>query len=324
MSQPLPFEFNPMRDELYTAEDLYAGFDANDADSFARSPDCIAYAFFRRHNHPDQRRNSVATLQALHDNGISNLIGQRLVQYPKVVAIMGGHKMLRGDASYRSIASIAAELTNNGFLVCSGGGPGAMEAAHLGALTKSLVNARRDAYIDELAQVPSLPTDTKLADDQGRINAEVARNLHQWLKPAMTVRAKLLGELGAAAGYSISVPTWLYGHEPSTPFASHIAKYFQNSLREDGLVTIASSGIVFAEGKAGTLQEAFQDAAQNYYDTVFRPMVFLAPAKKPDYWTTTMPIQPLISALLGAKLDYKKRVFFTHEERLAIDFLLQQ
>src|SRR6185295_2615700 len=102
---------------------------------------------------------------------------------------------------------------------------------------------------------------------------------------------------------SLGVPTWLYGHEPTTPLATHIAKYFQNSVREDGLVTIAKSGIVYSEGSAGTVQEIFQDASQNYYGDAFYPMVFLS-APGTDYWSRTLPVRPLIEALLGKKPDY--------------------
>ena len=66
-------------------------------------------------------------------------------------------------------------------------------------------------------------------------------------------------------GESLAIPTWFYAGEPLGQFASHIAKYFDNSIREDGLLSIAVSGIVFAPGRAGTLQELFQDAAQNAY-----------------------------------------------------------
>ena len=76
---------------------------------------------------------------------------------------------------------------------------------------------------------------------------------------------------------SLAVPTWFYGHEPSNLFSVHIAKYFSNSLREDGLLAIAMHGIIFAPGSAGTTQEVFQDATQNHYATygVVSPMVFL-------------------------------------------------
>lgn len=42
-------------------------------------------------------------------------------------------------------------------------------------------------------------------------------------------------------------------------------EYFHNSIREDGLIALAAHGIIFASGKAGTLQEIFQDSVRNYY-----------------------------------------------------------
>jgi len=33
--------------------------------------------------------------------------------------------------------------------------------------------------------------------------------------------------------------------------ASHIAKYFSNSIGEDGMLAVATAGIVFAPGGAG-------------------------------------------------------------------------
>jgi hypothetical protein len=59
----------------------------------------------------------------------------------------------------------------------------------------------------------------------------------EWLKPALAVRKSI-----AKPGRSLGIPTWYYGHEPFTPLATHIGKYFQNSLREDGLLAIAAGG----------------------------------------------------------------------------------
>jgi hypothetical protein len=56
-----------------------------------------------------------------------------------------------------------------------------------------------------------------------------------------------------------------------------VAKYFTNSVREDGLLALARSGVVYAPGGAGTEQEIFTDAAQNT-NTLYEvrsPMVFL-------------------------------------------------
>jgi predicted Rossmann-fold nucleotide-binding protein len=80
----------------------------------------------------------------------------------------------------------------------------------------------------------------------------------------------------APGGESLAIPTWVIRGEPISQFASHIAKYFSNSIREAGMLAVATAGIVFAPGGAGTMQEIFQDAAQNAYRTYGRsPMAFL-------------------------------------------------
>ncbi|NNF07335.1 MAG: hypothetical protein HKN21_11290, partial [Candidatus Eisenbacteria bacterium] len=85
----------------------------------------------------------------------------------------------------------------------------------------------------------------------------------------------------------------------------HIAKYFANSVREDGLVTIAKGGIVFAPGSAGTIQEIFQEATQNHYGSVgvISPMVFLGR----EYWSETKPVYPLLSRLAKG-MDYREKL----------------
>ena len=90
---------------------------------------------------------------------------------------------------------------------------------------------------------------------------------------------------------NLAIPTWFYGHEPSNLFATAIAKYFSNSLREDGLLAISLHGIVFAPGSAGTRQEIFQDATQNHYGTFdyFSPMVFL----DKDFYTNQTTLFPI-------------------------------
>ena len=96
---------------------------------------------------------------------------------------------------------------------------------------------------------------------------------------------------------SLGIPTWLYGHEPSTPFATHIAKFFENSIREDSILTLAFGGIVYSPGSAGTMQEIFQDAVQNHYLSFgfSSPMVFLGS----KFWTEEMPVYPLLQHLMS-------------------------
>jgi hypothetical protein len=133
-------------------------------------------------------------------------------------------------------------------------------------------------------------------DGAGRIDERLLAELHAWQAPAFAVAARWPAD---PARPSLGIPTWLYGHEPPTPLAPLHAKYFANSIREDGLLAIAKAGVVFAEGSAGTLQEIFQDAAQNYYgsvDRILSPMVFL---DLDGCWTVERPVRPLLEGLLG-------------------------
>jgi hypothetical protein len=68
--------------------------------------------------------------------------------------------------------------------------------------------------------------------------------------------------------------------------------------------------VVYAEGKAGTTQEIFQDAAQNYYRSFgyFSPMVLLGV----DYWSKTLPVTSVLEPLIG-EADFKRYVLLTNE-----------
>ena len=229
--------------------------------------------------------------------------------------------MKRGDTAYKGIAHIACELARGGFLLTSGGGPGAMEATHLGALFSNQSTVELEAAIDKLSLVASLPPDVGQLvkkDGRGSVDSTIAKALHAWLAPAFGIRNAIPKR---DRGISLGVPTWLYGYEPTTPFATYSAKYFQNSIREDGLVTMGVSGIIYAEGSAGTVQEIFQDAAQNFYNT-FYPMVFLSsPAGRGQhFWEKTLPVRTLIEALLGSKPGFKN-VLFTDACEEVVSFL---
>ena len=155
----------------------------------------------------------------------------------------------------------------------TGGGPGAMEATHLGAW----MAGRSD---QELQEAHSIMKVAERYTDKG------------WLETAWEVRRRY-----PQKDYnSLGVPTWLYGHEPSTPLATMIAKYFDNSIREDGILTIASGGIIYTPGSAGTLQEIFQEAVQNHYLTFgyASPMIFMGR----DFWSHEVPVWPLMTYLV--------------------------
>ncbi len=285
------FPVLPFRSTLYGPEELFAGFDGSDPTSYARTPDLLAYRSTRL---PASR--DVGMLRALHDQCITDA-RDALVADRRVVAIMGGHALARDEVAYRQVAELAADLTEAGFLVASGGGPGAMEATHLGALLAPGGRASLHEAIDHLCSQAAFPEGSaRLLRAGAVVDEEVLARLHAWQRPAFEVVA---GVAAAQRGPSLSVPTWFYGHEPPTPFATHIAKYFSNSLREDGLLAVAADGVAFAPGRAGTLQEVFQDAAQNYYRVYggrFSPMAFLDTG---GAWTGQFPVEPTPEPVAG-------------------------
>jgi hypothetical protein len=314
--------FDPLRTELYTSADLFAGVSASDPDSYRRCPDIEILRFFVRYGKNPTADSRVGMLEALHDNAISESTQRLLGTAPKVVAIMGGHGMVRGTAPYSDIAHIAYELARQDILIVSGGGPGAMEAAHLGAAFAGKSFDDLTAAINRLKEHAELPKDcANLIRTDYTVAPDIARSLQAWLQPALEI---VIG-LGESIGRSLGVPTWLYGFEPTTPFATHIAKYFQNSLREDGLVSMGTRGIIYSEGSAGTVQEVFQDAARNFYGTL-TPMVFLSSPATPGehYWEKALPVRALIEALLGKKPNYSTKVGFVDSAAAALEFLSEQ
>ena len=289
--------FRPYRAFLYTPEELFQGFDPKDPCTYCETPDNLIYQHWLQHGRANPSEILEGMLRRIHDQSMTDALQEFLCTHQrKVVAIMGGHSMQRGDKTYRDLAIISRTLTREGILMVSGGGPGAMEATHLGAW----FSQRGDTELDDALTMLTKAPDYRHKD---------------WLAAAFHVRERWPKR--PPDGLSLAIPTWLYGHEPPNPFASHIAKYFNNSLREDGLVTVAHDGIIFAPGSAGTLQEIFQDACQNHYGTTgyASPMIFLGR----QFWRKTQPAFPLLQALADGR-DYRKQLFLcdTREEVLAI------
>lgn len=303
--------FNPYRSALYQAEELVGKIplkDPNQAKAvYEGSVDWTSYISFADPKDTKPYTNdSVDTVLArrLHDTAISDALEDLLRPIRErqagarrgIVAIMGGHDMLRlektknaaaggklgdedwegmtDDSIYTRVALLAWKLTNDGYLLVSGGGPGAMEATNLGAYfaTRSLADLR--SAIKTLESFPEFKSGKSI----------------EWLLPSVEVRRDFpLSTADMQKCQSVGIPTWSYGHEPPNIFATHIAKYFENSVREEGLLAIATHGVIFAEGNAGTMQEIFQDACQNYYGTygTAAPMILLGQ----DYWDpATMPV----------------------------------
>ena len=290
--------FDPWRTQLYTPEELYRGFDPQRPASLCETPDYLIYTSFVDPATRKARPTSLEDVLAhrLHDFSVTDALGEFLEEAPPrgVVAIMGGHDRRRDDPSYREVTHLARALTRDGFLLVCGGGPGLMEATNLGAYFAPRDEADLEAALTILSRAPDYHHES-------------------WLAEAFRVRDRFPLEDPKRAR-SLGVPTWFYGHEPPNPFATRIAKYFENSVREEGLLAIANHGVVFAPGNAGTVQEIFQDACQNYYRTYTAfasPMVLFGTA----YWQggavpSSKPVWPLVLALAREK-GFEERLLCT-------------
>lgn len=307
----LPYQ--PIPQKLYSSADLFQGFDPNDSKSWVETLDFRIYRHFVTEGRTAPYNPYMGMMQALHDNAIMEATSS-FIDGRSVVAIIGDHELPRNSAAYRAAVVLARRLTQNGFLVCTGGGPGAMEAGHLGAALAHSTDADVDAAIARLSPQPVVPVLGKIVDPTGAVDSRLADQACAWFKPSYELATSL-----RSPGESLAIPTWGYGHEPPTPFATHIAKYFQNSIREDGLLAIARYGIICMPGKAGTIQEIFQDAAQNYYQSFgrFSPMVLFGV----EYWTTTYPAVGLLKNLFGP--EFAKYLLVTDSEQAAAQFIEQ-
>ena len=268
----LEVPFNTYPNRLYSKETLYNGFDYKVPQSYSNTFDKIVYDYYQQSLKKKSIRDTLA--QRLHDHSITDSLHEFIVNYDerRLVAIMGGHKVKRTDHMYIQVARLSKTLTENGYLMLSGGGPGAMEATHLGAW----MAGRSDKDLLESAAILAE------APDHSDVN---------WLAKSFRVIEKYPDPLYNSLG----IPTWHYGHELPTPFAAHIAKYFENSVREEGLLAIAKGGVIFTPGSAGTIQEVFQDLAQNHYESYgyASPMIFL----NVEFWTKARPIFPIIQQM---------------------------
>ncbi len=267
--------FDPYRPHLYEQGELLSGWVPGQPRSFDEEAlDSRIYGWSARHPKGEPLPVLDALARRLHDHAIDDALGAHLGGHSEVVAVMGGHSMKRDDPAFRTVAELGRAMAREGWHVATGGGPGAMEAANLGAWLASHPDSALDGALE------------LLIDELEYSNADAYLRAGQAVLEAFPDGTE-----------SLAVPTWFYGHEPTNQFATHVAKYFANSIREDGLLAIATRGVVFAPGAAGTTQEVFQDATQNHY-AVFgnaSPMVFL----DRTFWTETLPAEPLLRTLAG-------------------------
>ena len=290
-----PFRFDPLRRSLYSPDALFDGFDPNDPKSYGSMHDFRIYEEFVRGGGRTPNEYWMALAQAMHDSSIHAAVAAFLEEHPATVGIMGGHDITRSQPAYAAVARLARSIAREGFTLVSGGGPGAMEATHLGALLAPFDAQVLTDALAELAAAPVLKDTRKIVLRDGTVDGGLVVNAGEWIAPAYRIWQRHRAD----GGVSLGVPTWFYGSEPATPLATNIAKYFQNSVREDGTLTICSHGIVFVAGAGGTAQEIFQDGCLNYYaEERPAPMIFYD-ADGTDFWQKEVPAIAALSALLA-------------------------
>lgn len=283
---------------LYNAETLYQGYNPEKPCTFCDAYDTKVFKHYLKAGVGIKACEDELLARTLHDSCISRQMRKFLEAYPEKsqIGIMGGHSLLRTDKCYRDVVFLSKQLTEEGFLMISGGGAGAMEATHLGAW----LAGRKDCEVKMALKMLSIAPSYK--DER-------------WLDTAFAVRKRFPQKRFSSLG----IPTWLYGHEPATPFATHIAKFFDNSIREDTILTVSYGGIVFTPGSAGTVQEIFQEATQSHYLSYgySSPMIFFSK----DFWTEKMPIYTLLSDMMDSGQYQNLQLHVTDDNDVVIDII---
>lgn len=300
--------FNPYRSELYTPAELYGppkkqgserqGSERQgegEREPYELSVDGRIYQWSLRHG--STLDDTLAT--SMHDHAISDALSDFLrTSKQRILGIMGGHVANRGTATFRQAAELGCLAARAGFTVATGGGPGAMEAANLGARFALAEDATLRTALVRLERVPSFRP-----------------SVSRWAQAGLDV-----SDLCDNPTSTLGVPTWFYGHEPPNVFATHIAKYFANAIREDTLLSLSSAGVIVLPGEAGTVQEIFQNSCENFYAApgMARPLVLLGR----EYFSKTLPVWPLIQSLAQGR-EMATKILVTDSIDEAVEFVHQ-
>src|SRR5690606_27464887 len=120
------YPFSPHRKKLYDWQELMEGYsEEND-----ESTDLKIYNHFVEHKYNPSMEEALA--ERIHDYGIDVAL-RNILEFDefgmtnrKVVGFMGGHSTSRGSEYYVKVALAAKRLSEKGYFVATGGGPGIM------------------------------------------------------------------------------------------------------------------------------------------------------------------------------------------------------
>eukprot|EP01126_Amoeba_proteus_P016221 TRINITY_DN17476_c0_g1_i1.p1 TRINITY_DN17476_c0_g1~~TRINITY_DN17476_c0_g1_i1.p1 ORF type:complete len:394 (-),score=65.87 TRINITY_DN17476_c0_g1_i1:44-1225(-) len=239
--------------------------------------------------------------QSMHDFAMKDALEDYL-EGKVPVGIMGGHAMSRSSVEYKTVVRLCRRLASIGFLIVTGGGPGAMEAANLGGYLVDKTDEEVEIALHIISQ--------KNPEFEGPeyLDVQPAKEvLNRFGKPRPTHP-------------SLGIPTFVYGWEPPNLFCYWIAKFFSNAIREDGLLRIACGGIVYFWGSAGTRQELFQAACHNHYSSerMTVPMILFGS----NFWNEESKIAPVFRKCAQGT-NYEKWILITDSVEEVVEHCLR-
>ena len=281
-------EYEPYRSTLYTPDEL-----------MTRTASAVPIDDLIYEKYIAKGKFSTNLIEALtrriHDFSMDDCLMQLTdeISPTDMVCITGGFFQDRTDPWFRKTAEMARLLSIENKFVVTGGGPGIMEAANLGAYLSAYDDSALDVALSILAKAP------KWTDES-------------WRDRSLEVKEKF-----PEGRRSLGIPTWFYGFEPTNLFASDIAKYFDNSIREGLLMSIAKGGAVFAPGSAGARQEIFMAATQNHFGSIgyHYPMVLFG---KEHYQVDTHVFQLLQQV---SNENYRDLLYSTDDPAKVVRFI---
>lgn len=244
-------EFNSCPPAAYTSDDYLLGFDGD----IRNTRDHEIFEFYKRGQELPTLSDHFSQMQ--HDVVMSHHLSNYLECWGAnggrpPLGTMGGHALKRGTLAYEEMARSARKQARAGYLVATGGGPGAMEAVNLGAYFSPFPDGALDDALKMLASAPDFNQNSYTSASVAVLERYPRRETGNPRKDMV------MGGIG--------IPTWHYGHEPANLFAHRSFKYFDNDLREGNLIRASSGALIVAPGAAGTVQEVFQHSTGQFYN----------------------------------------------------------